>query len=193
MQVLWYFNWGQETFSFHWKTKRKMKEGTAGTDDCHKARGIVELFSVSPSIRGHCDRDVGDIMSACQRAQRNKPIRSQWVNTELTAEVALSTCPLQHTSTHSILMLAWMFIFRVSLWTEVCPSSWSGKSITQQSKVLFCKRERGNAGEMPKAPCSSISEAVEGVESSGGARCNLFLHGMMFCPEWLEFWCFLRY
>lgn len=37
------------------------------------------------------------------------------------------------------------------------------------------------------APCSSISEAAEGVESSGGARCNLFPHRMMFCPKWLEF------
>lgn len=59
-----------------------MKEETAGTDDCHEARGIVELFSASPLNRGHCDWDVGDIMSACQRAQTNKPIRSQWVNME---------------------------------------------------------------------------------------------------------------
>lgn len=46
------------------------------------SRGIVNLLSVSPFIRGHSDRDVGDIMSACQRAQTSKPIRSLSVNTE---------------------------------------------------------------------------------------------------------------
>lgn len=166
------------------KEKGQEKEST-DTNDCNtfEARGIVGLFSVPLFTSGHSDGDVGDVMSAFQRTQEKKLIRSQLVNTKQ---------PLRLLPAHVHYSINTLKDFFLSTRVCACVSvnvhlhvKWEIYYTAEQGLGL---QERENAREMPKAPCSSISEIVEGVERRRMDHCNLFFpNKIMQSPQSLEF------
>ena len=83
------------------ESERGQGKETAGSYDRNtfKASGIVELFSIPPFIRGHGDRDVGDIMSTCQRGSNKQANQITVSEYKTTTEVVVGSCHLQYIST----------------------------------------------------------------------------------------------